>query len=321
MLFSSCKKEKNDENEAVTKTICVGYQIDESKQGYIRAVIWEDGKQSNLSEDYSAANNVLIAENNVYVSGYIDNQPVYWKNGVRNLLPFDGSFGSAGKMSVNNANRYITGNIDGKIALWKNDVLIKTIPKKDSQYYYSPLMHQDNFYFIVSEVKGGVVTSSYFKNETAFSINGSENCQIYQIGVTGADVYLVGTDMNRSEIFVWKNNIKKSIAKSEDTSIAKLNVLGLETEGNDVYVFYAYTSSKTFAATQKCWKNGSEIAFANADDFYPYVSKPINGKIYRGGWRFQKTSLGATYFIDNEQHQLNSSGGYLISDIAVGKLR
>lgn len=314
-LLFSCKKDKKKEE---TKTYCVGYALKETTPGYVRAMYWENGKQSQLSEENSVANYITINDKDIYITGEDKGQAVYWKNGMKNILPNDGP-GSAGKMTFHNGNQYIIGTNYLKQVVWKNGAIFKSLPRAsatDSILYYGMIMHQDDLYYTRVETKGSSVTSTYFKNETSFSISNADNNYVSSIAVINSDIYLAGSNKDNTEIYFWKNNVKSVIAKTSSSG-SKLLLTGIQTEGNDIYVFFFEQNTTTNTVTQKYWKNGSEYIVPVIKDFYPYVIKPIGGKICQGGWFNSSGVYGAAYFVDNEKMELNKEKSILVSDLII----
>lgn len=316
LILLSCKKEAevNPEPKPYTKTIAVGYE--ETSASTIRAIYWVNGQQKILSDELSIAVNVLIHDYNIYITGYNNRKPAYWKNGEINYLPFKNTYGSTNKMTFHNENQYITG-VDGQnIVVWKNGELFKTLPRKDSFTYYRYVMHQDDLYYTSSEIIDGDTIASYWKNETQFLLTDVKGAIIPFIEISNNDVYVAGSNKNNSELYVWKNNVKTTIAKREDTSKNILNISSLAADGNDIYVFYTIQNPKNYAVTYKILKNGAEYNLFSDGLFFPSFHKVINGDIYRGGG-----SAGATYFLNSTKEELNRNLVFQLLDVAVGKVK
>jgi hypothetical protein len=149
------------------------------------AVQWENGVRTNYTSDNGQteiAYAVAVSGTDIYAVGVHNNIPVYWKNGIMNILNLNGSPGSNG---------YATA-----IAIVGTDVYIAGTTNSPGSGYHA----------------------TYWKNgvSTDLSNNTSDLSGASGIGVAGSDIYVVGmvssaAGPNFSPAY-WKNGVENKLS-------------------------------------------------------------------------------------------------------------
>jgi hypothetical protein len=79
------------------------------------AVLWKNGERLHLdledSKNSSTASSVFVQDDDVYVLGYVCENPVVWKNGARRALPADGGRYRATSIFVSGEDVYASGSV------------------------------------------------------------------------------------------------------------------------------------------------------------------------------------------------------------------
>ena len=202
-----------------TDVYVVGYTSSPSNQFNENAVLWKNGVATKLSPDSTASQATFIALSgtDVYVGGFIydvisqtanstgyGSQPIYWKNGVPNLLPKATAINA---IAVNGSDVYMAGSVvsankfngvgigNGSIAAyWKNGALI------DSLAYPAAYL------------------PAYSSGASAIAVSGNN---VYTAGVT--EIY---------QPEMWQNSTPTILANTTTYSSAQ----GIASNGTDVYV-------------------------------------------------------------------------------------
>ena len=176
----------------------------------------------------SAATDIYVSGNDVYVSGYISygrtSAPVYWKNGILNLLPLQNpaviKSGFAQKIIVVNNIVYVAG----------------------TEYY------------------GGQEVMKIWQNGTGTNITSLENKAFpNDMDISNGNVYVVGYEKQAdTALNVFENNWKNNIVQTRiGNSTSVLN--GIKVIGTDIYTV------GTFNNTTVCRINGTaQTYFINA---------------------------------------------------------
>ncbi|MEP7232922.1 MAG: IPT/TIG domain-containing protein [Ginsengibacter sp.] len=220
----------------------------------LTAAYWKNGQKVILSPtDVSGEVRSLILSNgDVYVGGSENQQPVYWKNGVKHVLPTTTpSYGRVNALAVDGTDVYAAGyeaDNEGRSVYWKNGI--------------------ETILGTLSVVDGGATS----------------------IAVSGTDVYVSSTDSG--DAVYWKNGVRVTLAKFPFNNTADANAIAVWGNsvyvagaylGDAVYwkdatkiilpkrSFYAQATAITFyqsdiyiggidGNTPVYWKNGVEVA-------------------------------------------------------------
>ncbi len=106
-----------------------GWNNDGSNDSYSTSVLWKNNVPQKLkwTGGYDAGGSptsILVADTNVYISGTVTNEAVYWKNGVITICDNSNSTGSTSSAAsvgaAPNGDVYVAGNDGTTGALWKN---------------------------------------------------------------------------------------------------------------------------------------------------------------------------------------------------------
>lgn len=220
----------------------------------LTAAYWKNGQKTNLSPIDAAGEvrSLVLSNGDVYVGGSENGKPVYWKNGVKHVLPTTtGSYARVNALAVDGTDVYAAGlgaDNDGQSLFWKNGI--------------------ETLLGNVATVDGGAMS----------------------VAVWGTDVYVCATDSG--DAVYWKNGVRVTLAKFSNQNTADANAISLSGNsvyvagaylGDAVYwkdgtkiilpkrSFYARASAITFyqsdiyiggldGDTPVYWKNGVEVA-------------------------------------------------------------
>jgi hypothetical protein len=199
--------------------------------GSYHAVYWKNGVLVNLpdSASLSSASGIAVSDGDVYVTGTIAGNAIYWKNGTIHSL--GGNKSSFNGIKISNNYVYMVGSValnsESNVATyWKNNVPV-TLAAQSASSSASAIA------IVGTDVYVAGVTSSkayergtpvYWKNGAVHSLPGLgvSSC----IAVNGQDVYVGGTYYMADETSIlyprfWKN------ATSSDLTINRGQVTGI----------------------------------------------------------------------------------------------
>lgn len=310
IIIASCKK--IEPAQVPADVYISGYLLyDNDSDINAQAVYWKNNQlvmlQNNGKPSY--ANDVFVAGNDIYVAGFLSygrtNAPVYWKNGILNMLPLQNpsaiKSGVATKIMLVNNMVYVVGTeyYGGNyvIKIWKNGVGTN-ITSEDNDAFLSDMdISNSNVYLVGYEKQSNValnVYSNYWTNNTAQRI-GNNTSIIYGIKVIGNDIYTVGTINNSTVCRI------NGVAQTYFTNALM----------NDIYV--ANNTRYIAGVSQNkavCWLNDSLINLSN-----PFLAESsadaiaVNGPdVYIVG--YEKIASGmkkARYWLNTQSLTLNDS--------------
>jgi len=282
-----------------TDVYVVGYISNLTNPFNENAVLWKNGVATKLSPDSTASEATFIGVlgTDVYIGGLIHDvisqtanstsygsQPVYWKNGVPNLLP---NATSITAIAFNGSDVYMAGSIvspnkftgigmgNGSVAAyWKNGALADTLGYPAA---YLPAYSSSANAIAVSgsNVYTAGVTDIYqpemWQNGTPTILaNTTESSIAAGIATNGTDVYVVGMSGNFNIATYWKNNEPTALsvgALSMTNSFAQAIALN----GNDIYVTaqVKHASDQNYASYY--WKNGVSVELSAGTGTGAYV--------------------------------------------------
>lgn len=220
----------------------------------LTAAYWKNGQKIILSPTDAAGEvrSLVLSNGNIFVGGSENQQPVYWKDGVKQVLPTTTpSYARVNALAIDGTDVYAAGyeaDNEGRSVYWKNG--IETVLGN------------------LSVVDGGTAS----------------------IAVSGADVYVCSIDSG--DAVYWKNGVRVTLAQPSNQNGVEANAIAISGNsvyvagaylGDAVYwkdgtkimlpkrSLYARASAITFyqadiyiggldGDTPVYWKNGVEVA-------------------------------------------------------------
>jgi sulfur transfer complex TusBCD TusB component (DsrH family) len=278
-------------------------------------VLWKNGVENTLSSTKGTADQVLVWNNAVYVSG-IDGESlslnpggpggeyVYWKDGVANnvVMAGVGPTGS-GSMAVSGNGVYYVG-----LRLFKNGV---HVPLPGESYVQSVTLNGADLYAAGSDTVGDAV---YWKNGVLHVVahgyypaaSSGTDPGAFCIAVSGNDVYVGGYNINNMAVY-WKNGIETRLVPTLAGSFVSA-VNGLFVAGNDVYATaYLIVPGNGGENAPAYWKNGVEVDLPlnGATSGYARSIFVSGSDVYAAGWT---SSAGAVYWKNGVETVLSTGG-------------
>lgn len=175
-----------------------------------QAVYWKNNQlvmlQNNGKSTY--ASDIYVAGNDVYVSGFISygrtNAPVYWKNGILNVLTLQNpsviKSGIAKKIMVANNIVYVVGEEyyggNNVIKVWQNGIGTNLTTIGNDASSYDMDINNGSVYVVGFEKQADTalnVFNNNWKNNIAQTRVGNNTSILNGIKVVGNDVYTIGT--------------------------------------------------------------------------------------------------------------------------------
>jgi hypothetical protein len=177
--------------------------------GRSTAAVWKN-KQLLWMETgnaiHNSANAITIAGSDVYVAGgqntsnTISSQAVYWKNGVRTLLPVitvgSNYYASASDIVVSGANVYITGTYspvgaNSKVILWRNGTPIEITNGSVSSSGSAIALSANGYLYITgSERSGGIDRARLWKYDLSSGVITNVSLQGSEQGSAAYDIFI-----------------------------------------------------------------------------------------------------------------------------------
>lgn len=222
------------------------------------AAYWKNGVMKQLSDKFSIALAITVADTNVYVAGSTNSLTtgVYWKNSIMTTLPLsDATHAVPYAISVSGTDIFIGGNLlyDSaqmsltKAAYWKNETLIKL---SNSQSSVSGIIVSGSDVYVTGIVAyDSLQTKLYkpvlWKNGVMTKLSVS-NGGTSAITLSGSDIYVAGYILvnGHTQAVYWKNGELLKLSMGINTS-------GIAVAGSDVYVAGASANGSACY-----WSNG-----------------------------------------------------------------
>jgi hypothetical protein len=252
------------------------------------ALLWKNGIPQVLS-DHGTAHALVISGADLFVGGEINNRGGYWKNGeftpLANWLAVTGIALEGGKLYLTGSRQVSPGN--NGVAQWVDgEETVLAVNARRSLGYQAVSRRVSGSLNEITTVSGGAIAvngtdvytifkcdiryilthpgGSYttrtaseqmlFKNGERLPLPGASGGNLYDLAVSGADIYLAGSD-NKIAAF-WKNG-ERSILTDGQSSFSA--AMGLVVKDGDVYIT-GYDGRLT-----KIWKNGEQLLVSDGE--------------------------------------------------------
>ena len=319
IILAACKK---TEPAQVPADVYISGNLfyDDDSDIYAQAVYWKNKQlvmlQNNDKPSY--ANDVFVAGNDIYVAGFLSygrtNAPVYWKNGILNMLPLQNpsaiKSGIASKIMVINNIVYVAGTEyyggNNVIKIWKNSIGTNITAEENDAFLSDMDISNSNVYLVGYEKQPDVplnVYSNYWTNSNAERI-GNNTSVINGIKVIGSDIYTVGTINN--------------------STVCRINGIAqtyfINATMNDIYI---ENNTRYIAGVSQnkavCWINDSLINLSS-----PFITESsadavavIGPDVYIAGYeKIASADKKARYWLNAQSLTLNDTSA--IESIANG---
>lgn len=259
IILGSCTNDESTEKSTQDKYTIHVVGVKDLTNGSTTAMYWKNGVATELTPDSkSEATAIVVVNNDVYISGKIENKACYWKNGVVTYLP-EGD--EANDIKVIGNDVYVAGSNNIVACYWKNGIktilgnnnglsIANKIIIEGADVYVAGGQSQSSFSYDF--------TALYWKNNIANPI--VDNGMLNAIGVQGDNIYVAGYEITdiRNTIF-WKNNtpVKYSIENGKSVYVKDLQL-----NNNDVYAVGAITGNRISSAVY--WKNNVATPLINS---------------------------------------------------------
>jgi hypothetical protein len=294
------------------------YENDSAVTG--QAAYWKNGQLVKLQNDgrTTAATDIFVSGSDVYVSGYISygrtSAPVYWKNGVLNILPMQNPAaiknGIAKKIMVVDNVVYVAGaeyySGDYVMKIWQDGVGLNLSEIGNKSIPYDMDIRNGKVY-VVGYQKDPDEPQIILDNFWIFNVSqpriGNNMTIINGIKVVGNDIYTVGIDNSLTACFI--NGTRQTIfTTAEMKDIAVIN--------NDRYVSGIYQNKAA------CWINDSLINLSS-----PFLTESsansiaLNGSdVYIVGYEKLATGRKKARYWVNQQSSITLNDSSSIESIA-----
>ena len=225
---------------AVSDTdVYVGSYTYSSLYPAFRAAVWKNRTKTFLSspDRPGEVRAIALSGKDVYAGGREDDNPVYWKNGVRNVLPIAGrGYARVDGLSITGNDMYACG--------------FKTGPNNEVYCVYW---------------KNGVET---VVGKTGFT-SGINDLGVSSIAVNGSDVYVCATDSGGPGY--WKNGVRIMLEKFPP--YVTVESIAIAIAGSSVYVVGSYNGDpvywkdgiRTALPKRALYASASAITFYQSD--------------------------------------------------------
>jgi hypothetical protein len=229
-----------------------GTRIPVGFPGEIGGKYWVSG-QSNSLGDYSAANCITTAGNDVYVAGWEHTSPgitaaKYWKNGQMISLNNGNTDSRANSIFVNGNDVYVAGEENNKAIYWKNGQAV-IVGNSNSSANAIIVINNDIY---VAGKSGNMAT--YWKNGQEIILSEGVATSIF---FDSNDIYVAGFNRINNVYSVakyWKNGQEIILTNGSLAFARSITVVN-----GDIYIagYEAPQIYQPFVA--KYWKNGIPV--------------------------------------------------------------
>lgn len=258
IILSSCTKDEPTETPIEDKYTIHVVGTKELMNGSTTAMYWKNGIATELAPDSrSEATAVVIVNNDVYISGKIENTACYWKNGAVTYLP-EGDETHDIKVIGNDI--YVAGMNNIVACYWKNGVkttlgntmgnsIANKIIIEGTDVYVAGGQSENNFSYDF--------VGLYWKNNTENPVVDNGMCKA--MGIKGNDIYVAGYEITDiPNTLFWKNNT--ALTYPIETGM-HIHITDLELLDNDIYTVGSITGNRMSTATY--WKNSAATTLIN----------------------------------------------------------
>lgn len=205
----------------------------------IEALYWQNGVKTVLGTGDSRVWDVGVMGGDVYISGYYNNTPCYWKNGTRyNLnVPATADSTYTGKLAFSNGHFYIEGfywiGSNKTFFYWTDGTTrVQLASPSNPSYIYTNGIAVDNdgdVYIIgYYGFEGESGKACYWRNGVKTDlIGGTEYTQTNDIAIVDNNVYIVGVLDNGGtfESGYWINGTKTAFYGGTDISANAITIV------------------------------------------------------------------------------------------------
>lgn len=266
VIFTSCSN--NDDSQTLPEDAydihVVGFTTQPDKYKN-QATYWKNNIPTLLdqSDSESTATAVVVANNDVYISGSINHKACYWKNGNVVYLA-DGT--EAYDIKVVNNDIYVAGEEHYVACYWKNGIKTTLAEKENESRAYAISVVDNDVYVAGTQSLGKnkyKFLALYWKNNEAVILDDYQGFA-YDILSSGNDIYVAGDAYSNNYIdnlsfAYWKNDTEIYVSVKDQN---KVYTNGLTVVNNDVYVAGFISSYMVHEAAY--WKNGKTNLLFNA---------------------------------------------------------
>jgi len=272
-----------------------------------QAAYWKNDSLNVLPGGTSStANAIFVSKGDVFVTGEVDAQPAYWKNGVMTSLSHGLYYDAGTAIAVNGTDVYIAGtgfNTLGHFVAgyWKNGVYNQLSSDKNNAYCSGIAISGNDVYFAGYESNPAsgkpILQGKCWKNGVPIDLTGGESStSLNDIFISDKDIYVCGyltessgTNGQRSTAKCWKNGQSMTLpAGTAEISIAT----SVWVSGSDVYVSGYKKATANDKAVAVYWKNGivttlsdgstdgytGNLVVSDTDVFASYYATPASGR-------------------------------------------
>ena len=242
----------------------VGYYSEEiAPQEYIyKTFLWKNGQETILSET-GTARFISKNGNDIYITGTEGNNAVMWKNGTKTVL-LEGIKGTgAGRTIFSGNDVYVVVNKGYETYLWKDGELEVIIDNNSTEPTGKKIPAlSDNTYLAYTSVGS---QPYLWKNGEMIKLPSTADSYIYDMFVSGNDVYTTGTTAGFTQSVLWKNQESKTVYStpqllaSQPTSVYVVD--------NNVYLAGQKYLPNSTECTITLWKNEEEVTLNNGKTY------------------------------------------------------
>lgn len=255
----------------------------------------------------------------VFISGQVDGQAVYWKNGEINYLAEDSEFSFTATSAIisSESDVYIGGGITEETlfaAYWKNDETIK-LSETRSQVYSMTVSGSDVYVAGFEKSTNNLNACLWVNGEKVefAGLNNNDFSVCTDVVVEGSDVHVLGVESNVNMISAkyWKNGVPIEII-SDSAYYTQFSDIAVS--GDDVHIV-GYISDENGFRTYKYWKNGVEMEIPiNISPSFVEVSGSDVYLVGEGAYRYSKNGVVFDMEQSDSTNQYFSTTGLTVAN-------